>query len=98
MKRLVHIMASLELRFVQERAEDGVLSYRLDPYVLSFSALSSIIVTNTSRPIDVFVTYDGKRAADIAVSRYAVRHLVAGEVMNFFFWEIQQVLLTNSTD
>ena len=98
MKRLVHIMASLELRFVQERAEDGVLSYRLDPYVLSFSALSSIIVTNTSRPIDVFVTYDGKRADDIAVSRYAVRHLVAGEVMNFFFWEIQQVLLTDFTD
>ncbi|KAJ7632861.1 P-loop containing nucleoside triphosphate hydrolase protein [Roridomyces roridus] len=31
-------------------------------------------------PIDVFVTYDGKRAADIAVSRYAVRHLVAGEI------------------
>ncbi|KAF8891293.1 P-loop containing nucleoside triphosphate hydrolase protein, partial [Infundibulicybe gibba] len=60
--RLVTIMASLELRFAQERAEDGQLSYRLDP------------------PIDVFVTYDGKRASDIAVSRYAVRHLVAGEV------------------
>ncbi|GLB34690.1 putative holliday junction DNA helicase ruvB N-terminus [Lyophyllum shimeji] len=60
--RLVNIMASLELRFLQERAEDGQLSYRLDP------------------PIDVFVTYDGKRAADIAVSRYAVRHLVAGEI------------------
>jgi hypothetical protein len=26
------------------------------------------------------VTYDGKRAADIPVSRYAVRHLVAAEV------------------
>jgi chromosome transmission fidelity protein 18 len=38
MNKLVHIMASLELRFVQERAEDGQLSYRLDPYVLSFSA------------------------------------------------------------
>ena len=33
------------------------------------------------RPIDVFVTYDGKRAGDIAVSRYAVRHLVAGAVI-----------------
>lgn len=32
------------------------------------------------RPIDVFVTYDGKRASDIAASRYAVRHLVAAEV------------------
>ncbi|KAG6854551.1 hypothetical protein C0991_004887 [Blastosporella zonata] len=60
--RLVNVMAALELRFFQERAEDGQLSYRLDP------------------PIDVFITYDGKRAADIAVSRYAVRHLVAGEI------------------
>ncbi|KAJ7157004.1 P-loop containing nucleoside triphosphate hydrolase protein [Mycena crocata] len=60
--RLVDIMSTLELQFFQERAEDGQLSYRLDP------------------PIDVFVTYDGKRAADISVSRYAVRHLVAGEI------------------
>ncbi|CDO76430.1 hypothetical protein BN946_scf184781.g7 [Trametes cinnabarina] len=60
--RLVNIMATLELRFVQEKNEDGQLVYRLDP------------------PIDVFVTYDGKRAADIAVSRYAVRHLVAAEI------------------
>ncbi|KAK0483962.1 hypothetical protein IW261DRAFT_1466046 [Armillaria novae-zelandiae] len=60
--RLVRIMTRLELRFVQERAEDGQLTYRLDP------------------PIDVFVTYDGKRTADINVSRYAVRHLVAEEV------------------
>ncbi|KAK0463823.1 P-loop containing nucleoside triphosphate hydrolase protein, partial [Desarmillaria tabescens] len=62
LSRLVRIMTRLELRFVQERAEDGQLTYRLDP------------------PIDVFVTYDGKRTADIAVSRYAVRHLVAQEV------------------
>ncbi|KAA1469409.1 hypothetical protein DENSPDRAFT_796002 [Dentipellis sp. KUC8613] len=62
LKRLVDIMVSLELRFVQEKAEDGQLVYRLDP------------------PIDIFVTYDGKRASDIAVSRYAVRHLVAGEI------------------
>ncbi|KAJ6525742.1 P-loop containing nucleoside triphosphate hydrolase protein [Mycena capillaripes] len=60
--RLVDIMSTLELQFFQERAEDGQLTYRLDP------------------PIDVFVTYDGKRAADISVSRYAVRHLVAGEI------------------
>ncbi|OJA12544.1 hypothetical protein AZE42_08143 [Rhizopogon vesiculosus] len=60
--RLVEIMVSFELRFVQEKAEDGQLVYRLDP------------------PIDVFITYDGKRAADIAVSRYAVRHLVATEI------------------
>lgn len=31
MSRLVDIMTNLELRFVQERAEDGQLTYRLDP-------------------------------------------------------------------
>jgi chromosome transmission fidelity protein 18 len=30
-------MVSLELRFVQERAEDGQLVYRLDPLVLLFT-------------------------------------------------------------
>lgn len=30
--RLVDIMVSLEVRFVQERSEDGQLMYRLDPY------------------------------------------------------------------
>ena len=34
MTRLVDIMVSLELRFIQERGEDGQLSYRLDPYVV----------------------------------------------------------------
>lgn len=33
-----------------------------------------------SRPIDVFIHYDGKRAADIAQSRFAVRQLVAQAV------------------
>ncbi|OSX65355.1 hypothetical protein POSPLADRAFT_1135752, partial [Postia placenta MAD-698-R-SB12] len=60
--RVVDIMVALELRFVQEKMEDGQLTYRLDP------------------PIDVFVTYDGKRAVDIAVSKYAVRQLVATEI------------------
>lgn len=60
--RLIDIMISLDLNFVQERTEDGQLTYRLDP------------------PIDVFVTYDGRRAADIPVSRYAVRQLVANEI------------------
>ncbi|KAG1814886.1 P-loop containing nucleoside triphosphate hydrolase protein [Suillus variegatus] len=62
LSRLVEIMVSFELRFVQEKAEDGQNVYRLDP------------------PIDVFITYDGKRAEDIAVSRYAVRQLVAIEI------------------
>ncbi|KAI9459504.1 P-loop containing nucleoside triphosphate hydrolase protein [Lactarius psammicola] len=62
LSRLVNIMVSLELRFVQEKTEDGQPMYRLDP------------------PVDVFVTYDGKRAADIPPPRYAVRHLVATEI------------------
>jgi hypothetical protein len=28
-------MVALELRFVQEKAEDGQLVYRLEPYVIS---------------------------------------------------------------
>src|SRR4051794_6589038 len=82
LSRLVNIMVSLELRFVQEKAEDGQLVYRLDPSVLvplqSPVKYQPFTPPNHS-PIDVFVTYDGKRAADIAVSRYAVRQLVAGE-------------------
>ena len=31
-------------------------------------------------PIDVFVTYDGKRSSDLLASRYAMRHLVSAEV------------------
>ena len=78
--RLVSIMATLELRFMQEKTEEGQLVYRLDP------------------PIDVFVTYDGKRAADIAVSRYAVRHLVAAEVRDSGLLYRGALGLTRSTD
>ncbi|KZT71388.1 P-loop containing nucleoside triphosphate hydrolase protein [Daedalea quercina L-15889] len=38
------------------------------------------LVYRLDPPIDVFVTYDGKRASDIALSKYAVRHLVATEI------------------
>ncbi|KAI0256885.1 P-loop containing nucleoside triphosphate hydrolase protein [Lactifluus subvellereus] len=38
------------------------------------------LVYKLDPPVDVFVTYDGKRAADIAPPRYAVRHLVATEI------------------
>ena len=78
--RLVALMANLELRFVQEKTEEGQLVYRLDP------------------PVDVFVTYDGKRAADIAVSRYAVRHLVAAEVRDSGLLYRGALGLTRSTD
>lgn len=33
MERVVDIMVNLDLRFVQEKQEDGTLVYRLDPYV-----------------------------------------------------------------
>lgn len=33
LNRLVEIMVSLELRLVQDKAEDGQLVYLLDPYV-----------------------------------------------------------------
>ena len=64
------------------------MTYRLEPcatHYTSFRCCRRLGLID--RPIDVFVTYDGKRAADITVSRYAVRHLVAGEVsgMEGFF-------------
>ena len=44
------------------------------------------MLTCPGRPVDVFVTYDGKRASDIALSKYAVRHLVATEVRRACVW------------
>lgn len=75
-------MVSLELRFMQEKLEDGQLVYRLEPYVEFYWRCfpGNLWLTDPHRPVDVFVTYDGKRASDIAVSRYATRHLVAFEV------------------
>ncbi|TFK54597.1 P-loop containing nucleoside triphosphate hydrolase protein [Heliocybe sulcata] len=62
LSRLVDVMVSMDLQFIQDKGEDAQLVYRLEP------------------PIDVFVTYDGKRTSDISASRYAVRQLVAAEV------------------
>ncbi|QRV99755.1 AAA family ATPase [Ceratobasidium sp. AG-Ba] len=62
LKRLVEIMSAMEVRYVQEKNEEGQLVYRLDP------------------AIDVFVTYDGKRASDMGISRFAVRQMVAEEL------------------
>jgi hypothetical protein len=53
-----------------------------------------------SSPIDVFVTYDEKKAQDIAISRYATRHLIAAEVrpvnylhmISLIFWEDRLML------
>ncbi|KAL6308463.1 hypothetical protein BKA93DRAFT_747037 [Sparassis latifolia] len=64
LSRLIDIMVALELRFMQENAEDRQLVYRLDPPIDVF----------------VFVTYDGERATDISVLHYAFRHLVVAEV------------------
>ena len=71
-------MVTLDLRFVQDKAEDGSLIYRLDPCV-TFLSLGKYTNSRCS-PVDVFVTYDGKRSSDIAISRYAIRQLVANEV------------------
>jgi chromosome transmission fidelity protein 18 len=80
LSRLVNVMVSLELRFVQERTEDGQLVYRLDPWVWDSTRADIRVLMPANRPVDSFVTYDGKRAADIPPPRYAVRHLVATEV------------------
>lgn len=50
------------------------------PHSLTLAGINEI-----PRPVDVFVTYDGRRAPDIAVSRYAVRHLIATEVCGVLF-------------
>ncbi|CAE6512152.1 unnamed protein product [Rhizoctonia solani] len=62
LKRLVEIMAAMELRYIQDKNEDGQPIYRLEP------------------AIDIFATYDGKRAADMNPSRFAVRQMVADEL------------------
>lgn len=80
LSRLVDIMVSLELRFIQDKSEEGQLMYRLDPYAFSPDVDTTFRANVLASPVDVFVTYDGKRASDIAVSRYAVRYLVASEV------------------
>jgi chromosome transmission fidelity protein 18 len=83
LNRLVDLMVALELRFVQDKAEDGSLIYRLDPYVPFFTLRTYL--NSRSSPVDVFVTYDGKRSSDIAISRYAIRQLVANEVSVYVF-------------
>jgi chromosome transmission fidelity protein 18 len=71
-------MVALDLRFVQDKTEDGSLVYRLDPYVPFLGPRNQL--NSRCSPVDVFVTYDGKRSSDIAISRYAIRQLVANEV------------------
>ena len=43
------------------------------------------------RPIDVFVHFEGKRATDMALSRYAARHLIANEV-SCLLWPYARLL------
>lgn len=45
MSRLVDIMVALELRFVQEKSEDGQLMYRLDPCVALIHARRARLLT-----------------------------------------------------
>lgn len=74
--RLVDLMIPLGLKFWIEKSESGQPMMRLEPYAHSLY----FRVKLTPRPIDVFITYDGKRADDIAASRFAVRQLVAQAV------------------
>jgi chromosome transmission fidelity protein 18 len=75
LSRLVNIMVALDLRFVQEKTEDG------QPWIRRFFVQTDGQSADAGQsPVDVFVTYDGKRSADIPAPRYAVRHLVATEV------------------
>ncbi|GAA5862595.1 hypothetical protein JCM8547_002120 [Rhodosporidiobolus lusitaniae] len=60
--RLVNTMITTNMAFVLDKAEDGQLSYKIDP------------------PIDVFVHFEGKRAADIAPGRFAVRQMINREI------------------
>jgi chromosome transmission fidelity protein 18 len=69
-------MIPLGLKFWIEKSESGQPMMRLEPYV-DIAETTHVL---TSRPIDVFITYDGKRADDIAASRFAVRQLVAQAV------------------
>lgn len=81
LKKLVGIMVSLDLHFVQERAEDGSIVFRLDPYVV-FTGLETTLsfLGYLLSPIDAFVTYEGKRASDIPMSKFSVRQMVATAV------------------
>jgi chromosome transmission fidelity protein 18 len=81
--RLVQKMLSLNLSFVQDKNELGELFFKLEPFVLPFWTPSLSLTVNCARPIDQFVHYEGKRAADIAPSRYAVRHFISQEVCSF---------------
>lgn len=42
--------------------------------------LALALTSHSRSPIDIFVTYEGKRPTDLAQSKYAVRHMIAAEV------------------
>ena len=76
LSRLVDLMIPLGLKFWVEKSESGQPMMRLEPQV----QVELLRPQADIRPIDVFITYDGKRADDIAASRFAVRQLVAQAV------------------
>ena len=45
LNRLVDIMVSFDLRFVQEKTEEGQLVYRLDPYVRVIQSITYVRCT-----------------------------------------------------
>jgi len=56
------------------------LMVALDLRFVRDKAEDGSLVYRLDPPVDVFVTYDGKRSSDIAISRYAIRQLVANEI------------------
>lgn len=41
--------------------------------------------------MDVFITYEGKRAPDVCVQRYATRKVIAGEVPSYIYYIWQSI-------
>jgi chromosome transmission fidelity protein 18 len=79
------------LNFDSFKKEQRMVRWSTDSTRVYRHNIISVATHESHRPIDVFVTYDGRRAADIAVSRYAVRHLIATEVRAFSRFEPYQL-------
>lgn len=85
--KLVQLMKTFGLSFVEDKNEDGQWSYKLEPFVVLQQKLAARQLTlEFCRAIDVFVHYDGKRASDIPPSKYSLRQLVASTVRLTIFY------------
>jgi len=50
LNRLVDLMVALDLRFIQDKAEDGSLVYRLDPWVAFLNPTRERILIRITAP------------------------------------------------